>query len=54
MTSHWVLQDDTNIFYFPTNYPDTFLPSKQYFKSVLKQTYWDYYDLIWSRMHDSI
>ena len=33
---------------------DTFLRSKQYSKSVLKQTYWDYYDIIWSRMHDSI
>ena len=30
------------------------LRSKQYSKSVLKQTYWDYYDIIWSRMNDSI
>ena len=53
MTSPWVLKVDINLSTFLLII-DTFLRSKQYLKSVLKQTYWDYYDIIWSRMHDSI
>ena len=53
MTSPWVLNEDINLLTFLLII-DTFLRSKQYLKSVLKQTYWDYYDIIWSRMHGSI
>ena len=53
MTSPWVLKEDINLSTFLLII-DTFLRSKQYLKSVLKQMYWDYYDIIWSRMHDSI
>ena len=49
MTSPWVLKENNNHSTFLLII-DTFLRSKQYFKSVLKQTYWDYYDTIWSRM----
>ena len=47
------LKEDINLLTFLL-IMDTFLRSKQYLKSVLKQTYWDYYDIIRSRMHDSI
>ena len=53
MTSPWVSKEDINLLTFLLII-DTFLRSKQYLKSVLKQTYWDYYDIIWSRMHGSI
>ena len=49
MTSPWVLKKNNDHLTFLLII-DTFLRSKQYFKSVLKQTYWDYYDIIWSRM----
>ena len=49
MTSPWVLKENNNRSTFLLTI-DTFLCSKQYFKSVLKQTYWNYYDMIWSRM----
>ena len=53
MTSPWVLKEDINLLTFLLII-DTFLRSKQYLKSVLKQTYWDYYDIIWSRTYGSI
>ena len=53
MTSPWVSKEDINLLTFLLII-DTFLRSKQYLKSVLKQTYWDYYHIIWSRMHDRI
>ena len=49
MTSPQVLKEDINLLTFLLII-DIFLRSKQYLKSVLKQTYWDCYDMIWSRM----